>query len=168
MTEVKTVKELLDTVPQVGRVEWIGIRLSRGEPVRSVEQVRIEVGTGLEGDRFAGKTKSKRQVTLVQHEHLDVMATLLGRESVSPALLRRNIAVSGINLLSLKDQRFRLGEVLLEFTGLCPPCGKMERNLGEGGFQAMRGHGGITARVCEPGLVRLHDAVTHAGPAESD
>ena len=70
--------------------------------------------------------------------------------------------VSGINLLALKDKRFRAGDVLLEYTGACHPCSKMERALGAGGYNAMRGHGGITARVLEAGLLRIGDRVFHA------
>ena len=159
MTESGEIKILLDTLPQVGRVAWIGIRPGRGEPMIAREEVQINVGNGLEGDRFSGRASSSRQVTLIQYEHLAVVAACLHREAISPALVRRNIVVSGINLLALKDKRFRVGDVLLEFTGLCHPCSKMERHLGAGGYNAMRGHGGITARVVEAGHVRLATAV---------
>ncbi len=89
-----------------------------------------------------------------------VIAACLGHESVDPALLRRNIVVSGINLLALKDKHFHIGDTLLEFTGPCHPCSKMERMLGAGGYNAMRGHGGITARVHEAGVIRLSDTVS--------
>ena len=125
----------------------------------ALEEVQISVGNGLEGDCFSGRASSSRQVTLIQYEHLAVVAACLHREAISPALVRRNIVVSGINLLALKDKRFRVGDVLLEFTGLCHPCSKMERHLGAGGYNAMRGHGGITARVVEAGRVRLATAV---------
>jgi MOSC domain-containing protein YiiM len=124
-----------------------------------LEEVQINLETGLEGDRFKGRTGNPRQVTLIQQEHLAVIAGCLGRDRLEPSLLRRNIVVSGINLLALKDKYFRIGDALLEFTGLCHPCSKMERQLGEGGYNAMRGHGGITARVCEAGPVRRLDPV---------
>lgn len=150
---------LIDTLPQVGRIEWIGVRPSRGESMLALEAVQINCGTGLEGDRFSGRAESPRQVTLIQQEHLAVIAACLGRESVDPALLRRNIVVSGINLLALKDKQFHIGDVLLEFTGACHPCSKMERALGAGGYNAMRGHGGITTRVVEAGIIRLADSI---------
>lgn len=124
-----------------------------------LEEVQINLETRLEGDRFKGRTGNPRQVTLIQQEHLAVIAGCLGRDRLEPSLLRRNIVVSGINLLALKDKYFRIGDALLEFTGLCHPCSKMERQLGEGGYNAMRGHGGITARVCEAGPVRRLDPV---------
>lgn len=102
----------------------------------------------------------RRQVTLIQAEHLPVVAALAGLETVTPELLRRNVVVSGISLLGLKDRRFRIGEVVLEGTGECHPCSRMEENLGAGGYNAVRGHGGITARVVQGGLMRVGDAVT--------
>jgi MOSC domain-containing protein YiiM len=101
----------------------------------------------------------KRQVTLIQHEHLAVVAALLGRDALPPELLRRNMAISGVNLIGLKNRRFRIGTALLEGSGSCDPCSRMEENLGPGGYNAMRGHGGITARVVRPGLIRTGDAV---------
>lgn len=76
---------------------------------------------------------------------------------VRPEQLRRNIVVSGINLLALKNQSFQLGEAVLESTGPCHPCSRMEEALGAGGYNAMRGHGGITARVISPGNVQVGD-----------
>lgn len=154
---------MLDTLPQVGRVEWIGIRPSREEAMIALDSVQIDLDKGLEGDRFKGRPGSRRQVTLIQQEHLAVIAACLNRDAIPPSLLRRNIVVSGINLLALKDKAFRIGDATLEFTGLCHPCSKMERLLGAGGYNAMRGHGGITARVWESGLVRLDDRVSYPG-----
>ena len=159
MSEVSHLKVLLDTLPQVGRVEWLGVRPARDEPMITLEKVQINLVSGLEGDRFNGRSDNPRQVTLIQQEHLTVIASCLHRETIDPALLRRNIVISGINLLALKDKTFRMGNVLLEYTGLCHQCSKMERHLGTGGYNAMRGHGGITASVVEAGIVRLADSI---------
>ncbi len=145
---------------QPGQVEWIGLCTSRRGTVRSVDSVMVREGTGLDGDHHAANGSSKRQVTLIQAEHLPVVASLTGRESVTPEQLRRNVMVSGINLLSLKDQKFQIGTALLQGTGPCVPCSRMEEVLGTGGYNAMRGHGGICAKVLKAGTVSVSDAVT--------
>lgn len=150
-----TLRERLAILPQAGRIEWIGLRPAQRAAVQSVARVEARVGKGLEGDRHRGA--GRRQVTLIQAEHLDVIAALLGRAAgtVLAGQLRRNLVVSGVNLLALRQARFCVGTALLEGTGSCDPCSRMEEVLGAGGFNAMRGHGGITARVLEPGLIEL-------------
>ncbi len=158
MTDIN-MQTLLQTLPQTGRVQWIGLRPEKRVAMNVVDQVMAETQSGLVGDRYAGRS-GKRQVTLIQAEHLPAIGSMLGLGTVDPAQLRRNIVVSGINLLALKDKRFRVGEALLEYTGLCHPCSFMEHTFGPGGYNAVRGHGGINARVVESGLIGLQQAVT--------
>lgn len=139
-------------------MEAIGVRAARGRPMQAVDVADAVAGKGLVGDRYAG-TSGKRGVTLLQAEHLPVIAALAGLEAVDPVVLRRNLVVRGIPLIALKGRRFRVGDAVLEGTGPCDPCSKMEAALGAGGFNAMRGHGGLCARVVEGGSIRLGDAV---------
>ncbi|MCK7550988.1 MOSC domain-containing protein [Marinobacter goseongensis] len=159
MSDQSSLQTLLDTLPQTGHVAWIGIRPARGEAMEALDSAAVTPGKGLEGDRFKGRETSKRQVTLIQKEHLYAIASCLQREAIAPGVFRRNIVVSGLNLLALKGKRFRVGSVVLEYTGLCHPCSKMETTLGPGGYNAMRGHGGITARVVKAGDIALGDKV---------
>lgn len=154
----ESLKALFDSLPQVGRVTWIAIRPERKAPMIELEKVIAFAGKGLSGDRYNSKN-GKRQVTLVQVEHLATIGSLLGRDAIAPSLLRRNIAVSGINLLALKDKQFQIGECILEYTGLCHPCSAMETTFGPGGYNAVRGHGGITARIIQGGEIKLQDSV---------
>ena len=142
-----------------GRVAWIGVRPARKAALVSLESVEITRENGLIGDHYSGRPGGKRQVTLIQAEDLAAIAGYLGRE-VTPSDLRRNLVVAGINLHALKDRRFQVGGAVLEATDDCHPCSRMETILGPGGSNAVRGHGGITARVIEGGVVRLGDAVT--------
>jgi MOSC domain-containing protein YiiM len=158
-------QQLMAQFPYVGRVEWIGLRPAKTAPLVAVSAARAIAGRGLEGDHYAaparrGQGERKRQVTLLQAEHLAVLGALLGEPPIAPERLRRNLVVSGINLLSLKDRRFRIGDAVLQMTGLAHPCSRMEAELGAGGYNAMRGHGGITAAVLTPGTIRVGDAVT--------
>lgn len=156
-----TVREIQMQFPRNGYVEWIGIRPERGIPMTPLEGCELSLEEGIIGDRFQGPAGAKRQVTLIQYEHLDVMARLLGLERIDPALTRRNLVIRGINLIALKGQQFKIGSALLEATGACAPCSKMEEALGKGGFNAMRGHGGITACVIQGGRVELGDSVSY-------
>ena len=150
--------ELLASVLQCGHVRWLGVRPQARGAMLEPEAVEARREAGLTGDNARPGPRNARQVTLIQWEHLAVVGALLGRE-ITPADLRRNIAVAGINLFSLKGRRFRIGQALLETTGWCQPCARLEQRLGPGTFQAMRGHGGITARVIEGGIIRLDDQV---------
>lgn len=154
----RTLADLLATLPQTGRVAWIGVRPARRGSVTAIDAVEAVAGQGLAGDHHAHD--GKRQVTLVQAEHLVAIAAFVGRPAaLDPALLRRNIVVTGLNLLALKGRQFRTGAAVFEWTGPCEPCSRMEEALGRGGYNAMRGHGGITARVVAAGLIRVGDAV---------
>ncbi len=144
--------------PRAGRVDWIGLRPARRAPVVVVDRTNAVAGRGLDGDRYAHA--GNREVTLIQAEHLPAIAALLGRNELDPAILRRNIVVSGVNLLALKDRRVRVGGAVVELTGVCHPCSRMEEVLGVGGYNAMRGHGGVNARVVESGAVAVRDTVT--------
>jgi MOSC domain-containing protein YiiM len=155
---MESLSDLLARFPHPGEVAWIGRRPARRAAVIPCTAVTALAGCGLEGDHYAGRSGS-RGVTLVQAEHLAVLGALLRRGPIDPALLRRNLVVSGVNLLALKGQRFRIGTAVLEGTGPCPPCSRMEETLGPGGYNAVRGHAGLNARVITGGTIRLGDAV---------
>jgi len=142
-----------------GTVIWLGVRPARLAPIVALEAITLTPGQGVAGDHYASATQGARQVTVIAAEHLAAVASYLGQDSVPPELLRRNVVVRGANLAALKGRRFRLGGAVLESSGECHPCSKMERLLGVGGYNAVRGHGGITARVLEGGEVRLGDLI---------
>ena len=141
-----------------GIVAWMGLRPARQAAVNPVTRASLNPVEGLVGDRYTGRSGA-RHVTLIQAEHLAAIAAFLGLDEVLPAALRRNIVVRGLNLLALKGQRFGLGTAVLEGTGECHPCSRMEETFGPGGYNAVRGHGGITARVLEAGEVALGESV---------
>lgn len=149
-------REMMARWAQPGAVDWIGVRPARAAEVDVLTEAEI-TESGIVGDR--GRP-GKRAVTLFQAEHLPVIASCLGRDSVNPSLLRRNIAVRGLNLAGLKGREVQVGTAVLRFTTVCAPCSQMENVLGHGGYAAVRGHGGWCAEVVSQGYVRLNDAVT--------
>jgi len=159
-------QRLLDAPVRPGRLAWIGLRSARRGPVREVESAALSPEDGLAGDRYGGRAGGARQVTLIAREDLAAVAGFLGRDAVSPALLRRNLVTEGVNLLALKDRRVAVGEAVLEITGECHPCSRMEEALGPGGYNALRGRGGLTARVLRGGLIRPGDAILRLDAAD--
>ena len=149
--------------PQTGRIELIVVRGKPRDPARSVQCTQALAGVGLADDRLGKRGESElstRQVTLIQHEHLAVIAQLAGVPVVDAIRLRRNLVVSGINLLALKNQHVRIGGALLQIVGPCAPCSRMEDEVGRGAYAAMRGHGGMTARVLEGGSIEVGSMVS--------
>lgn len=155
----QTLSDLRDNHAFTGELSWIGLRPAhQGAMIMPNEAILIE-NKGLEGDHIAKGSSKKRQVTLIQAEHLAVISKLINNNSVSAEKLRRNLVIEGINLLALKSRQFAIGDCILQGTGLCHPCSRMEEALGEGGYNAVRGHGGITAIVIQGGTIKIGDMV---------
>jgi len=138
-----------------GRIDWIGLRPTRGADIEVVPQAEIDAG-GLVGDRSRA---GKRAVTLMQAEHVPVIASCLGVEAIDPQRFRRNIHVAGINLAGFRGREVKVGAAILRITTICAPCSLMERFFGPGGYAAVRGHGGWCAEVVQPGRISLGDTV---------
>ncbi|MEE4144433.1 MAG: MOSC domain-containing protein [Halieaceae bacterium] len=149
-----------------GSLEWIGLRPRHKEAMAVVGEVLALEGLGLEGDHRCGKKPgSARQVTLISREFIGQIAHFTGRETIDPALLRRNLVISGINLWALRYQRFTIGQAVFEATALCHPCSRMDQALGDGGLVAMLGHGGLCAKILGSGRIAIGDEVKVLVPA---
>jgi MOSC domain-containing protein YiiM len=129
-----------------------------------VEEVRTIEGCGIEGDRYCEGTGfwtnygDVCQVTLISSEDLDYIENELGIR-VKNGEHRRNIVTRGVDLEGLRRERFRVGEVLLEYDRPRPPCRHVQDLTEPGMTRALKGRGGICARVIEGGSIRAHDAI---------
>ncbi len=120
-------------------------------PMTAVESARAIENLGLEGDRHA-KPDSKRQVLLMEAETLEKLGLQIGA-------VKENITTRGIGLMELPiGTRLRMGEAVLEITGECHPCERMEE-LRAGLRVALAGQRGMLARVAQGGLMRLGDSI---------
>ena len=144
-----------------GVVEWIGIREKSGS-IKSVQHVLAIEDLGLKGDKITLKGSKKRQVTLMQKEHISVILSLAGEKDQLKIdgiqyYFKRNLLVSKCNIQNLKGRFFSIGGAKFYGTGDCKPCKKIENLLGKKMLDAMQGMGGITASVIQSGEIKIND-----------
>ena len=142
-----------------GVVTAIVLRPARRQPVVVVDTALALAGRGLEGDRASARSHRTRQVTLIDAAVIERVGRQLGLGTIAPAILRRNLVVRGLDLDTARGRWLRVGDALLEVTGPCDPCARMEDVLGEGGWDALRDAGGLTAVVREAGRILVGDGV---------
>jgi MOSC domain-containing protein YiiM len=147
-----------------GVVEGIFVTDEGSAAMERVEEVRTVEGCGIEGDRYCEGTGfwtrygDVCQVTLIEGEDLDYIEEELGIR-VKAGEHRRNIITRGIRLADLRRKRFRVGEAVLEYDRPRPPCRHVQDLSEPGMTRALRGRGGICARVITAGLIRTRDAI---------
>ena len=135
-------------------------------PMELLERVTIGLDTGVHGDHRGairpGKS-NRRQVTILMAE--DWMAAIadLGRP-VSWEQRRANLLVEGVILPREEGARVRIGGAIVEITGECDPCRRMDA-VADGLQLALRPEwrGGRIARVIEGGAIALGDEVEVEG-----
>jgi len=126
-------------------------------PVREVEDAMAVADRGLEGCRRS-RPGSGRQVLLVEREILDSLG-------LSPGQVKENITTRDVRLNELAEgQRLSIGQAVLEVTGPCAPCSRMDE-IRMGLQQELRGRRGILCRVVEGGQIRRGDAIQVAPAA---
>ncbi len=147
-----------------GVVDEIYVTAKGSAQMERVEGVRTIEGCGIEGDRYCEGTGfwtrfgDVCQVTLIAGEDLDHIEGELGIR-VKNGEHRRNIVTRGIRLDEMRRRRFRIGEAILEYDRPRPPCRHVQ-DLSEAGMtRALKGRGGICARVVKGGLLRAGDAI---------
>ncbi len=146
-----------------GRVEWIHVAVSEGEPMRATDRIRVLAGIGLEGDRYAtgrghfsSTAGTGRALTLIEAEVLESLRESLGI-ALRPGEARRNVTTRGIALNALVGLRFLIGSVLCEGKRLCEPCRYLEGVVAQPLFDPLSHRGGLRADVLEDGEIRIGD-----------
>ena len=155
-----------------GFVEGLYVAREAGVPVERVGEVAALEGCGLAGDRYCEGTGHWSrfgrvcQVTLIAAEDLDAIEKETGIR-VRDGEHRRNVVTRGISLKTLRrGERFRIGGVVFEYRGPRSVCRYIERLTEPGMTQALKGRGGICARVIENGTVRVGDEIEVLQPTE--
>ena len=141
--------------PQPAKIVSLHLCVGHREPMKPVESADLIAGFGIQGDRHATSEgiRTARQVLLMDEKTLDSFGLAHGE-------VRENVTTSGIDLHSLPNgQRLHLGgEVVVEITGHCAPCARMDE-IRDGLKDQLEKQRGMLATVVQGGAIRVGDAV---------
>ncbi|HVQ70484.1 MAG TPA: MOSC domain-containing protein [Bradyrhizobium sp.] len=139
-------------------------------PMRSLPELDLVAGKGIEGDRYmigreegfySGKPEEGRQITLFEIETLIALKRDAGID-LAPEEHRRNVTTEGVPLTHLVGEQFWLGEVLLEATRLSIPCRHIEEVTGKSIFDPLINRSGLNCKILKGGTIRVGDMVRNA------
>jgi MOSC domain-containing protein YiiM len=130
--------------------------LPAGEaPMIDVDSVECVAGKGLVGDRFFGyKEDYKGQVTFFAQEVYERMCEQFQMVGLPPSAFRRNLITKGVDLNALIGQEFEIQGVRFLGTQECTPCHWMNQAFAEGAEEALKGHGGLRAKILSDGVLK--------------
>jgi MOSC domain-containing protein YiiM len=119
-------------------------------------EIHCVAGRGIVGDRFFDhKENYKGQITFFASEVFGDVCRELGVSGQSPGVLRRNVITVGVDLNSLIGEEFVLQGVRFAGVEECRPCFWMDQALAPGAESALRGRGGLRARILVGGTLRI-------------
>ncbi|HEY1107546.1 MAG TPA: molybdenum cofactor biosysynthesis protein [Opitutaceae bacterium] len=124
-------------------------------PTLVADELSCVAGRGVEGDRFFDyRPDYPGQITFFAAEVFDELRLALGVPAVTPAALRRNVLVRGIDVRALIDCEFAVQGVWFRGACECKPCYWMNQAIGPGAEDWLRGRGGLRARILSNGVLR--------------
>ena len=125
-------------------------------PLLEIGQVECVAGQGLVGDRFFDfKENYKGQITFFSSEVFAEICARLGATGKFPGATRRNVITAGVDLNSLIERQFMVQGVEFEGVCECSPCYWMDSAIAPGAETALRGRGGLRARILSSGTLRV-------------
>ena len=137
------------------RIASLQLCVGHREPMEVVDSAAFVAGFGIEGDRHAVRSgaRTARQVLLIDEQTIEGFGLVHGQ-------VRENVTVADVDLHELEaGQRLALGgEVVLEITGHCAPCERMDE-IRPGLREELDGQRGMLATVITGGLARVGDVV---------
>jgi MOSC domain-containing protein YiiM len=125
-------------------------------PIQPVSELKCVAGSGIEGDRFFNfKDDYKGQITFFSREVYDSLCRELGIYDRDYSVFRRNVITSGVDLNAWIGKEFEIQGV--RFLGVCEcsPCYWMNSAFGPGAEVALKGRGGLRARILRSGTLRV-------------
>jgi MOSC domain-containing protein YiiM len=127
-------------------------RLDNG--IELVDSIACVAGSGIVGDRFYNHEEDyKGQITFFDWAVYKRICKQFNYPDLDPALFRRNVLTADVDLNTLIGQRFTLQGIEFEGSEECRPCYWMDKAIGPGVEEALRGFGGLRARILTSGTL---------------
>ncbi len=143
-----------------GVVEGIFVGPIDEGPLAPADEVEVETGAGIVGDRYGDK-----DITLFEAEAIEGLQADTGIE-LQPNEIRRNVMTRGVSLNDLLGHRIRVGEVEAVVTELCHPCSHLQKLTQPGVLKGLVNRGGLNADVVKGGAIRVGDSLEDLGPTQ--
>lgn len=121
-----------------------------------VEEIECLAGRGIRGDRFLDhKEDYKGQITFFDQATYESLCEQFQVAGTGPEVFRRNVIVEGQDLNEWIGETFELQGVRFLGTEEARPCYWMNQAFAEGAEEAMRGRGGLRAKILSDGTLRV-------------
>ena len=138
-----------------GTLLYIHVAPKASANMIELDEVELIKGKGIVGDRFHNyKEDYKGQITFFSLEVYNDISETFEIENLSPSAFRRNVIISGIDLNSLIDNEFKLQGINFLGTQEAAPCYWMNGAIAEGAEEAMKGRGGLRAKILTDGRLK--------------
>jgi len=124
-------------------------------PIQSVDEIECVAGSGIRGDRFFDHEPDfKGQITFFEIETHRDLCERFGVPDRGPETFRRNVVTEGRDLNELIGEEFEIQGVRFLGTEEARPCFWMNQAFCEGAEEALRGKGGLRAKILVGGTLR--------------
>ena len=126
------------------------------EPMQEVSEIECVAGSGIRGDRFFNfKEDYKGQITFFSLETWEALCERFRVGDKGPEIFRRNVVVSGVDLNAWIEEEFEIQGIRFSGTQEAAPCYWMNQAFAKGAEDALKGRGGLRARILSDGFLRV-------------
>lgn len=120
-------------------------------PIERVLRIECVAGRGIRNDRYFDCEPDYKQITFFAEETFEALQDQFDLEGKSTADVRRNVITRGLDLASLIGREFEVQGIHFEGVEESRPCYWMDQALCDGAMEALKGRGGLRARILSSG-----------------
>ena len=125
-------------------------------PIQECADLHCVAGRGIRDDRFFDyKENYKGQITFFSDEVYQSLCHQFRVWDKPASVFRRNVITRGWRLNSLIGEQFAVQGVLFFGVEECKPCYWMDQAFCPGAEAALKGRGGLRARILTDGILRV-------------